>query len=125
MSTKANVREDVKKNVEIKEKIEIKIAPPRQYRVELANNETTSHEAVMDVLQNVFNWHKQRAYSIMTHAEARGFAICYINTKEVCEEKKLEAERYCLAKAGEAGNGLGGLAHYEDLEFKVEEHESE
>ena len=123
MSTKENVREEVKKGVKDKNKEKIKIAPPKQYRVVLDNNNTTAHEAVMDVLRTVFGHSQQRAYQIMTHAEMRGFAICFINTKETCEAKEDEARKYCAGKAGEAGMGFGGQMNYEDLVFRVEEHE--
>lgn len=119
-----SVKENFKDNVKIKEEIKIKIAPPKQYRVELANNNTTAHDAVIDVLVNVFEHSRQRAYQIMVHAEMRGFAICYISTKEMCEEKKVQAEAYCFGKAGETGMGFGGSANYEDLVFTVDEHEN-
>ena len=123
MSTREDVKKDVKKDNNTKERKKVEIAPPKQYRVVLDNNMTTAHEAVMDVLTTVFEHQHQRAYQIMVRAESAGYAICYIHNKEICETKKLEAERYCLTKAGERGHGAGGYKNYEDLVFRVEEHE--
>ena len=94
----------------------------RECMVVLLNNDQTSFEAVLDVLQSVFGLNPQLAMERMQSANDNGGAICRINTRQDCEDKKTEAENYCQARAGRMHPVMTDRQmYYEDLEFEVRE----
>ena len=94
----------------------------RECMVILLNNDNTAYEAVIDVLMNVFQLNHGIALHRMQHANDEGGAICHINTREACEQKVVEAQAYCQARAGMMHPNVQGRSmYYDELEFEVRE----
>jgi ATP-dependent Clp protease adaptor protein ClpS len=86
----------------VKERVEHKTQEPKQYHVVLLNDDYTTMEFVIQVLEGVFNKSPAESYRIMiqVHQQGRGIAGTY--TWEVAETK---AETVA-ALASEAGYPL-------------------
>jgi ATP-dependent Clp protease adaptor protein ClpS len=83
----------------VDEKAEQKTTKPPLYRVFLLNDDYTSMEFVVEVLQTVFHKDLPEATAIMLHVHRRGKGLCGVYTLEIAETK---TERvHALAK--EAG----------------------
>jgi ATP-dependent Clp protease adaptor protein ClpS len=115
MSTKTNTNTKEK----VREKIEINIETPPDYRVVLLNNPVTAFQAVVDVLRSVFGRSGAEAEQIMFIAHTSGKASVIVSTREICEIKVNEAKEYCKKKEGETM--MGRNAFYTALQFEVEE----
>lgn len=81
------------------EKAEQKTTPPPLYRVFLLNDDYTSMEFVVEVLQTVFYKDLPEATAIMLHVHRRGKGLCGVYTLEIAETKTEKV--HALAK--EAG----------------------
>jgi ATP-dependent Clp protease adaptor protein ClpS len=90
--TNLDVKKDV--NVTVKQKIEIKL--PKNYRVMLHNNDSTSFECVMLSLAMIFSKRGQEATNIMFEAHNNGIAQVAIYTKDIAEQKIKEFYEYKL-----------------------------
>lgn len=129
--TQVQVEERVQENQFIEEQEQQNEVDNTLHRVILHNNENTSGEAVMKVLQDVFNHPEERAMRLVRHAhETDSHAVCWINNFTNCQEKLQEALRYCGQNAEEtidgcrAENGEGNRPHYYHyLEFEVVAHD--
>ena len=95
------------------------------YIVAILNNELTSVEAVVEVMQNVFQHDEEMAMSIMMEAHEKGSAPCWFSSRGNCIQKEEEANAYCGIKQGarmENGAVEEGDArphYFEHLEFEV------
>jgi ATP-dependent Clp protease adaptor protein ClpS len=78
---------------------EKKVARPKLYKVLLHNDDYTTMEFVVQVLQAVFHKPLSEATQIMLHVHKKGIGVCGIYTYEVAETKV--AEVLALAKAHE------------------------
>ncbi len=70
----------------------IEIARPRLkkpplYRVLLLNDDYTTMEFVVLVLQSIFSHSEEKAAQIMLHVHQKGVGICGIYTREIAESK--------------------------------------
>ena len=75
-------------NVIVKDKQETKKAPPpKQYKVLLHNDNYTTMEFVIQVLETVFHKNVQDATKIMLDVHKRGVGVGGIYSKEVAETK--------------------------------------
>lgn len=110
MSTKTNT------NIKKKNKINVKIEKPKQYRVLLHNNHRTHFDAVVVVLNKVFNLGEQKAQAIMMHCHINGIGQCFSGTKDMCDAKRDQAMEYSQKKHIEEP-----YKHYDLLEFSVEQ----
>jgi len=98
-------------NAEVQDKVEeqIKVEEPRKYKVILHNDEKTTFDFVIHVLQTVFFKTFDEAIELTKHVHLSGSAIVGVYTKEIAEEKTLEA--VTLAR----GNGFPLAVTYEEL----------
>lgn len=66
---------------------ERRLKRPPLYRVLLLNDDYTTMEFVIEVLQTVFRHSQQKAAQIMLHVHQKGVGICGVYTREVAESK--------------------------------------
>ena len=71
----------------LKSKSHLKIKPPRSYKVLLHNDNFTTMEFVVFVLEKIFNKSLTEATQIMMHVHNNGIGICGAYTYEVAEMK--------------------------------------
>ena len=69
------------------EKLPDKIKPPKLYNVLLFNDDFTTMEFVIEVLQKFFHIEHERAVKIMLKVHKDGSAICGIYPKDIAETK--------------------------------------
>ena len=72
---------------EVLEKPEIKTAKPRLFNVILHNDDYTTMEFVIEVLEGIFNRSPAEAFRIMLLVHTRGHGICGEYPYEVAETK--------------------------------------
>lgn len=71
-----------------------KLQAPRKYKVLMHNDDYTTMEFVILVLQKFFQKTSNEAQTIMLEVHTRGFAICGIYTFEVAESKVAKVTKY-------------------------------
>lgn len=64
-----------------------KIKPPRMYKVILFNDDYTTMEFVIEVLQRFFSANRERAQQIMLKVHNEGSAVCGVYARDVAETK--------------------------------------
>lgn len=64
-----------------------KIKPPVMYKVILYNDDFTTMEFVIEVLQRFFSVNSERAQQLMLQIHNEGSAVCGIYTRDVAETK--------------------------------------
>lgn len=69
------------------ERYERKTKEPDQYQVVLLNDDYTTMEFVMDVLESIFHKSPAEAYRIMLRVHTQGRGVCGVYTWEVAETK--------------------------------------
>lgn len=69
------------------EKTEQKTARPAQYSVVLHNDDYTTMQFVIDVLESIFHKSPAEAFQIMMHVHTRGRGVCGVYTYDVAETK--------------------------------------
>lgn len=65
----------------------IKVRRPKQYRVILLNDDYTSMDFVVMVLERIFKKSPSEAVQIMMQVHNKGSGMCGVYTKEVAETK--------------------------------------
>ncbi len=64
-----------------------KTKPPKLYKVVLLNDDYTTMEFVVEVLQAIFGMNRERATQIMLKVHQEGSAVCGIYPKDIAETK--------------------------------------
>lgn len=64
-----------------------KTKPPSMYKVILFNDDYTTMEFVIEVLQRFFDMNREHALQIMLKVHNEGSAVCGIYSKDVAETK--------------------------------------
>jgi len=64
-----------------------KLKRPPLYRVLLLNDDYTTMEFVVQVLQSIFHHSEEKASQIMMHVHQKGAGICGVFTREIAETK--------------------------------------
>ncbi len=64
-----------------------KTKPPRLYKVVLLNDDFTTMEFVVEVLQKIFGMNRERATQVMLKVHQEGSAVCGIYPKDIAETK--------------------------------------
>ena len=64
-----------------------KTKPPRMYKVGLFNDDYTTMEFVVEVLERFFAINRERALQIMLKVHNEGSAVCGIYSRDVAETK--------------------------------------
>jgi ATP-dependent Clp protease adaptor protein ClpS len=71
-----------------------KLSPPRMYKVVMHNDDYTTMEFVILVLQKFFQKNHAEAHAVMLEVHTKGFGICGIYTYEVAESKAAKVIKY-------------------------------
>jgi len=71
-----------------------KVQPPRMYKVLMHNDDYTTMEFVILVLQKYFNKTHDEAQAIMISVHQKGFGVCGVYTFEVAESKAAKVVKY-------------------------------
>ncbi|MDR2195169.1 MAG: ATP-dependent Clp protease adapter ClpS [Gallionellaceae bacterium] len=71
-----------------------KVKPPRLYKVVLLNDDYTTMEFVIEVLQTFFAMDLERATQIMLKVHQEGSAVCGVYPKDVAETKVLQVSAF-------------------------------
>ena len=71
-----------------------KLQTPRMYKVLMHNDDYTTMEFVILILQKFFNKNYDDAQSIMLAVHQRGFGVCGVFTFEVAESKSAKVMKY-------------------------------
>lgn len=64
-----------------------KTKPPRMFKVMLFNDDYTTMEFVIEVLQRFFDMDRERALQIMLKVHNEGLAVCGVYSRDVAETK--------------------------------------
>jgi ATP-dependent Clp protease adaptor protein ClpS len=78
-------KDDHQGQVATKDRIEVQ--EPPLYKALLHNDDYTSMEFVVNILENIFHKSPQEATRIMLNVHERGIGIAGIYTREICETK--------------------------------------
>ena len=65
----------------------VEVQEPPLYKVLLHNDDYTSMEFVVSILENIFHKSQQEATRIMLNVHEQGIGIAGIYTQEICETK--------------------------------------
>jgi ATP-dependent Clp protease adaptor protein ClpS len=78
-------------DVQIDEKVKVKIPEPRQWKVILLNDDSTPMDFVVGVLMNIFKHDMVSAQHIMMQVHEQGSGIAGVYSFEIAESKATEA----------------------------------
>jgi ATP-dependent Clp protease adaptor protein ClpS len=78
-------------DVQLDEKIKIKISEPKLWKVILLNDDATPMEFVIDILMNIFKHNMDNANTIMMQVHETGSGIAGTYSFEIAEAKAVEA----------------------------------
>lgn len=73
-----------------------RLKKPPLYRVVLLNDDYTTMEFVIEVLQGIFHLSEQKAAQVMMHVHQKGAGICGIFTREIAESKVEQVLQYAV-----------------------------
>lgn len=71
-----------------------KLQPPRKYKVLMHNDDYTTMEFVVLVLQKYFQKNYHEAQAIMLEVHSKGYGVCGVYTYEVAESKVAKVIKY-------------------------------
>jgi ATP-dependent Clp protease adaptor protein ClpS len=71
-----------------------KTKPPRMYKVILFNDDYTTMEFVIEVLQRFFAMTRERALQIMLKVHNEGLAVCGVYSLDVAETKVTQVSEF-------------------------------
>jgi len=72
----------------------VKTRPPRLYKVILLNDDYTTMDFVIEVLQKFFAMNRERAMQIMLKVHNEGSAVCGVYTLDIAETKVAQVMGY-------------------------------
>lgn len=71
-----------------------KTQPPRLFKVVLFNDDYTTMEFVIEVLQRFFDMNRERALQIMLKVHNEGSAVCGVYSRDVAETKVAQVSEF-------------------------------
>ncbi|TAN71476.1 MAG: ATP-dependent Clp protease adapter ClpS [Gallionella sp.] len=71
-----------------------KTKPPRMYKVILFNDDYTTMEFVIEVLQRFFAMNRERALQIMLKVHNEGSAVCGVYSLDIAETKVAQVSEF-------------------------------
>lgn len=71
-----------------------KTKPPRMYQVILFNDDYTTMDFVIEVLQRFFAMDRERAMQIMLKVHNEGSAVCGVYSRDVAETKVTQVSEF-------------------------------
>ncbi|MCR4304420.1 MAG: ATP-dependent Clp protease adapter ClpS [Gallionella sp.] len=71
-----------------------KTKPPRMFKVILFNDDYTTMDFVVEVLQRFFEINRERALQIMLKVHNEGSAVCGIYSRDVAETKVVQVSKF-------------------------------
>jgi len=83
--------------------------PPGMYKVVLYNDDYTTMEFVIDVLQRFFAINNERAQQLMLQIHNNGSAICGVYTRDVAETKVAQVTEYAQQNGHPLRCGMEGI----------------
>jgi ATP-dependent Clp protease adaptor protein ClpS len=98
MSEGRNRRDD-RTGVAVETRTKPRLKKPRMYKVLLHNDDYTTMEFVVYVLQGIFHHTESEATQIMLHVHKNGVGVAGVYTREVAETRIQQVE--ALARANE------------------------
>jgi ATP-dependent Clp protease adaptor protein ClpS len=99
MSDRDRLRDEDVSGVATDTRTERKLKKPKMYKVLLHNDDYTTMEFVVSVLQHVFHRSETDALQIMLHVHKNGLGVAGVYTREVAESRVTQVE--ALARAEE------------------------
>ena len=96
MGIKKHTKEE--SDVAVAKKTALKVEPPKMYQVILLNDDYTTMEFVIHVLQKFFGKTYDQAHAIMLLVHHEGRGVCGIYTHEVAESKASKVNKYSRNK---------------------------
>ena len=72
----------------------MKAKPPRMFKVILFNDDYTTMDFVVEVLQRFFEINRERALQIMLKVHNEGSAVCGIYSHDVAETKVVQVSKF-------------------------------
>jgi ATP-dependent Clp protease adaptor protein ClpS len=73
-----------------------KTKPPKLYKVMLLNDDFTTMEFVVEVLQTFFAMGRERALQVMLKVHKEGSAVCGVYSKDIAETKVDQVTDYAV-----------------------------
>ncbi len=92
MATGRRPREDDGSGTATDTKTEKKLQKPNMYKVLLHNDDYTTMEFVVFVLQSVFHLDEAKAVQIMLHVHRSGAGVAGVYTREIAETRVSQVE---------------------------------
>ena len=86
-------------DVKERSRVEDQIKEPPKYKVLLHNDDYTTMDFVVQILEEVFNKTPSEATAIMLHVHNHGIGVCGVYTAEIAETK-IDAVHSRARKAG-------------------------
>ena len=71
-----------------------RLQPPPQYKVIILNDDFTSMEFVVEVLECFFRMNQEDATRVMLHVHTRGKGICGVYSRDIAETKVVQVNSY-------------------------------
>ena len=86
-----------------------KTKPPRLYKVVLYNDDYTTMEFVIEVLQRFFSMNRERAFQIMLKVHNEGSAVCGVYSLDVAETKVAQVSAFAKQHGHPLRCGMEGM----------------
>lgn len=87
-----------RENTVLLERGKSKLQPPKLYKVILLNDDYSTMEFVVEVLQKFFAMGKERATQVMLKVHNEGSAVCGVYPKDTAETKVDQVTNFAMEK---------------------------